>query len=51
MAALAKHAKLTPEQMAKVAELRAKGEAQHKAGQHKQSVDSLAEAMKMLGIK
>jgi hypothetical protein len=50
-AALAKHPKLTPEQMAKVAELRTKGEAQLKAGQHKQSVDSLAEAMKMLRIK
>lgn len=35
---------------AKVMELRAKGEAEHKAGDHAASVATLAEAMKMLGI-
>ena len=35
---------------AKVMELRNEGEKQHKAGQHQASVDTLAQAMKMLGI-
>lgn len=50
-AALAKSPKLSGEQMTKVKELRAKGEAQHKAGDHKASVDSLGQAMEILGIK
>lgn len=50
-AALAKKPKLTPDQMSKVAKLRAQGEAEHKAGKHKESVASLAEAMTILGIK
>ena len=36
---------------AKVMELRAKGEEQHKAGDHGASVKTLGEAMKILGIK
>lgn len=50
-AAMAKMPKLTPDQMSKVTKLRAQGEAEHKAGKHKESVASLAEAMKILGIK
>lgn len=36
---------------AKVMELRAKGEEQHKAGDHGASVKTLGEAMEILGIK
>lgn len=43
-------ASLSAADMAKVKELRAKGEALHKAGTHKESVDALAEAKKLLGI-
>jgi hypothetical protein len=50
-AALAEGPSLTTAQMSKVKELRAKGEAEHKAGQHQAAVDSLAEAMKILGVK
>ena len=35
---------------AKVAELRKKGEEQHAAGQHAESVASLGEALKILGM-
>lgn len=49
-AALAKKPNLSAAQMAKVTELRAKGEAEHKAGNHQASVDHLAEAMAILGI-
>jgi len=43
-------AKLSPSQMAQVKQYRAEGEALHKAGQHQQSVDTLAKAKKILGI-
>ena len=50
-AALAKNPSLSSEQMSKVKELRATGEELHKAGKHGESVETLAEAMKILGIK
>jgi hypothetical protein len=43
-------AKLSAEQMAEVKKYRAEGEALHKAGKHQESVDTLAKAMKILGI-
>jgi DNA-binding IclR family transcriptional regulator len=43
-------AKLSPERMAEVKKYRAEGEALHKAGKHQESVDTLAKAMKILGI-
>jgi len=49
-AALAKHPQLTAAQMAEVKKDRAEGEALHKAGKHQESVDTLAKAMKILGI-
>jgi hypothetical protein len=49
-AALAKSPKLTAQQAADVKKLRADGEAMHKAGKHQESVDTLAKAMKILGI-
>jgi len=48
--ALAKNPQLSAEQMADVKKLRAEGEALHKAGKHQESVDTLAKAMKMLGV-
>jgi hypothetical protein len=48
--ALAKNPKLTAEQMLEVKKLRSEGEVLHKAGKHQESVDTLAKAMKMLGI-
>ncbi len=36
--------------LAKVKQLRAEGERLHAAGDHQQSVDTLAEAMRILGI-
>jgi hypothetical protein len=48
--ALAKNPKLSAEQMSEVKKLRADGEASHKAGKHQDSVDTLAKAMKILGI-
>ena len=48
--ALAKSPKLTAEQMADVKKFRAEGEASHKAGKHQESVDTLAKAMKILGV-
>jgi hypothetical protein len=48
--ALAKNPKLTEAQMTEVKKLRADGEAQHKAGNHQESIESLAKAMKLLGI-
>jgi hypothetical protein len=44
-------AKLTPQNMTKVKELRAKGEDQHKAGQHTESMNTLAEAKKIIGVQ
>jgi outer membrane biogenesis lipoprotein LolB len=49
-AALAKHPQLSAEQMSEVKKYRAEGEALHKAGKHQESVDTLAKAMKILGI-
>jgi len=49
-AALENSPKISAEQLAEVKKLRAEGEAQHKAGKHQESVDSLAKAMKILGI-
>ena len=48
--ALAKNPKLSEAQMTEVKKLRADGEASHKAGKHQESVDTLAKAMKILGI-
>jgi hypothetical protein len=48
--ALAKNPKLTEAQMTEVKKLRADGETLHKAGKHQESVDTLAKAMKLLGI-
>lgn len=42
--------KLTADQLADVKKFRAEGEALHKAGRHQESVDTLAKAMKILGI-
>jgi hypothetical protein len=50
-AALAKHPKLSEAQMKEVKDLRAKGEAEHKAGNHQASVDDLAKAKAILGLK
>ena len=49
-AALEKKSTLSAEQMAEVKRLRANGEALHKAGKHQESVDTLAKAMKILGV-
>jgi hypothetical protein len=49
--ALAKSPKLSAEQMAQVKKLRADGETLHAAGKHQESVDTLAKAMALLGIK
>ena len=48
--ALAKQPALTSEQMEEVKKLRAEGETLHKAGKHQESLDTLAKAMKILGI-
>lgn len=48
--ALAKNPPISAEQLAEVRKLRADGEALHKAGKHQESVDTLAKAMKVLGI-
>ena len=48
--ALAKNPNLTPAQMEQVKKDRAEGEALHKAGKHQESVDTLAKAMKTLGV-
>ena len=48
--ALAKNPKLTEAQMKEVKDLRAKGEAEHKAGKHQEAVDDLAKAKKILGL-
>ena len=50
-AALAKNPSLSASQMASVEELRASGDAYHKAGKHQEAVDDLAKAMNILGIK
>ncbi len=48
--AMAKNPALTAEQMAEVKKYRMEGETLHKAGKHQESVDTLAKAMKILGI-
>jgi hypothetical protein len=48
--ALAKNPKLTDAQMAQVKKDRADGEALHKEGKHKESLESLNRAEKTLGI-
>jgi len=48
--AMAKKPKLSAQQSADVKKFRADGEALHKAGKHQESVDTLAKAMKILGI-
>jgi hypothetical protein len=49
--ALAKNPKLTDAQMKEVKQLRADGEADHKAGKHQESIDKLAKAKAILGLK
>jgi hypothetical protein len=49
--ALAKNPSLTSAQMGEVKKLRADGEGFHKAGKHQESVDTLAKAMKILGVQ
>jgi hypothetical protein len=48
--AMAKNPKLTAQQVTDVKKYRADGETMHKAGKHQESVDTLAKAMKILGI-
>ncbi|HZR03452.1 MAG TPA: hypothetical protein VFA81_09805 [Burkholderiales bacterium] len=48
--ALAKKPQLSSEQLAEVKKYRAEGEALHKAGKHKESVETLEKAKKILGI-
>ena len=50
-AALAKQPALSQDQMAEVKRLRAEGETLHKAGKHKESVEALGKAMKILDIQ
>lgn len=50
-AALAANPALSAEQLAEVKQLRAEGEEYHNAGKHQESVDTLAKAMKILGIQ
>lgn len=42
---------LSPQNMTKVKDLRAKGEEFHKAGKHTESMTALAEAKKIMGIQ
>jgi hypothetical protein len=49
--ALAKKPQLSAAQMEEVKKYRAEGEAQHKAGKHKESMDALGKAEKILGVK
>ena len=49
--ALAKNPKLSAAQMSEVKKYRAEGETFHKAGKHQESVDTLAKAMGILGVK
>lgn len=48
--ALAKSPKISAQQMQEVKKYRSEGEAFHKAGKHQEAVDTLAKAMKILGI-
>jgi hypothetical protein len=49
--ALAKKPNISAEQLAEVKKLRAEGEAQHKAGKHAESVETLGKAKKILGLQ
>lgn len=49
-AALAKNPPLSPAQLTEVKQLRAQGEADHKAGKHKESIESLQKAEDILKI-
>jgi len=49
-AALAQNQSLSASDMARVKQLRAEGEAQHNAGKHGESVQTLGEAKQILGI-
>ena len=49
-AKLATNVKLSDADAAKVKQLRAEGEADHKAGKHEDSMKKLGEAKKLLGI-
>jgi hypothetical protein len=49
--ALAANPSLTAEQLAEVQKLRKEGEDYHNAGQHQESVDTLAKAKAILGIQ
>jgi len=49
--AMGKNPKMTEAQMSEVKKYRADGEAFHKAGKHQDSVDTLAKAMGILGVK
>jgi hypothetical protein len=49
--ALAANPSVSAEQLAEVKQLRAEGEAAHKAGNHKESVEQLEKAMAILGIE
>jgi len=49
--ALAKKPNISTEKLAEVKKLRAEGEVLHNAGKHQESVDTLAKAMAILGIK
>jgi len=48
--ALSKRPALSEVQMSEVKKLRAEGETLHKAGKHQEAVDTLARAMKILGV-
>ncbi len=48
--AMSKNPQLTAEQMTQVKAWRAEGESLHQAGKHQESVDTLAKAMKVLGM-
>ena len=50
-AALSANPQITAEQKAEVAKLRAEGEMLHKTGKHKESVETLAKAKDILGVK
>ncbi len=50
-AKLAENPPLTAEQLAEVQKLRKEGEDYHNAGNHQEAVDTLAKAMKILGIQ
>lgn len=49
--ALAKQPNISADKLTEVKKLRAEGEKLHNAGKHQESVDTLAKAMAILGIK